>query len=265
MGAVYLAEQDHPHREVALKVIRADSYSAKLLRRFEHEAEMLGRLQHPGIAQIFEAGAHQTPHGLQPYFAMEYVRGEPIDDYAKERKLGTHARLELAAKVCDAIEHAHQKGVIHRDLKPGNILVTEDGQPKILDFGVARITDADVRSSTLHTDVGMLVGTLAYMSPEQASGDREIDGRADIYSLACVLFETLAAEPPFTSRAAHMIIAAKLSGVTPRSVRDLRPDVPAPLDAAIAKALARNPQDRFRSARAFGAALAASVQSSVAT
>ena len=168
--------------------------------------------------------------------------------------------VRLSVEVADALDFAHMREVIHRDIKPENILL-HDGHAIVADFGIAR---ALRRSGTEWTTAaGMAVGSPAYMSPEQASGDREIDGRADIYSLACVLFETLAGEPPFMSRAAHMIIAAKLAG-TPRAVRDLRADVPAALDAVIAKALARNAQDRFPTARAFSVALAATVQSSVA-
>jgi eukaryotic-like serine/threonine-protein kinase len=150
--------------------------------------------------------------------------------------------------------------VIHRDIKPENILL-HDGHAIVADFGIARAMRRS--GSEWTTAAGMTVGSPAYMSPEQASGDREIDGRADIYSLASVLYEMLASEPPFTARAAHMIIAAKLSS-TPRPVRDLRREVPPALDAAIAKALARSANDRFASARVFGVALAASVQSSVA-
>ena len=115
----------------------------ELLRRFEHEADALARLHHPGIAQIFEAGTADAGVGSQPYFAMEFIRGEPLRDYAQAHGSTTRARLELIAKICDAVQHAHQQGVIHRDLKPGNILVDETGQPKILDFGVARLTDGD--------------------------------------------------------------------------------------------------------------------------
>jgi non-specific serine/threonine protein kinase/serine/threonine-protein kinase len=137
MGAVYEAEQDHPRRTVALKLIKAGFASTDLLWRFELECEALGRLQHPGIAQIYEAGTSDTGDGPQPYFAMEFIRGQTLMEYADTHQLSTRERLEIVARVCEAVHHAHQRGLIHRDLKPGNILVDETGQPKVLDFGVA--------------------------------------------------------------------------------------------------------------------------------
>src|SRR5499425_815091 len=153
MGAVYEAEQDQLRRTVALKIIKPGLASPELLRRFEQESQALGRLQHPGIAQIYEAGTADSGFGPQPYFAMEFIRGESLLEYAKAHELNTRQRLELMAKVCEAVHHAHQRGIIHRDLKPGNILVDESGQAKVLDFGVARVTDSDTRT-TRQTDVG---------------------------------------------------------------------------------------------------------------
>ncbi len=154
MGTVYEAQQDHPSRTVALKVIRPGFASEHMLKRFDYEAHVLGLLQHAGIAQIHEAGTADTGSGPQPFFAMELIKGRPIVEYADQNKLGVRQRLELLAMVCDAVHHAHQKGVVHRDLKPANILVDESGQPKILDFGVARATDLDIRATTLGTDIG---------------------------------------------------------------------------------------------------------------
>jgi eukaryotic-like serine/threonine-protein kinase len=135
-------------------------HSADTLRRFETETEALGRLQHPGIAQIYDAGTADTHFGRQPYFAMELVHGRRLLTYCDQHSLNLRQRLELFVKVCDAIQHAHQRGLIHRDLKPANILIDESGQPKILDFGIARLTDSDAQA-TRRTDLGQIIGTLA--------------------------------------------------------------------------------------------------------
>src|SRR5262249_18755560 len=161
-------------RTVALKVIRAGLASPALVKRFTHEAQILGRLHHPGVAQVYEAGV--TAEGL-PFFALELIRGVPLDEYARRTRLDAAGRLGLVARVCDAVQHAHDNGVIHRDLKPANILVDEAGQPKVLDFGVARATDADLQTTTGRTEVGQLIGTLAYMSPEQMAADPELIDR----------------------------------------------------------------------------------------
>ncbi len=197
MGVVYEAEQENPRRAVALKLIKIGFATAELRRRFEQESSVLGRLHHPGIAQIYEAGVADTGFGPQPFFAMELVRGQPLREYADSHRLNVRQRLELLVKVCEAIDHAHQRGIIHRDLKPGNIFVEDSGQPKILDFGVARATDSDAQA-TRHTNLGQLVGTLAYMSPEQALADStELDERSDVYALGVVCYELLAGRLPY--------------------------------------------------------------------
>jgi WD40 repeat protein/predicted Ser/Thr protein kinase len=195
MGSVYEAEQDNPRRTVALKVIRPGVLSPELLSRFSHEAQILARLQHPGIAQVYEAGMSEDG---RPFFAMEFIRGMPLDEHARSRGLDAEARLDLLAKVCDAVQHAHDKGVIHRDLKPGNILVDASGQPKVLDFGVAHVTAADLVTSSSRTHTGQLLGTLTYMSPEQVAGrPTGLDGRSDVYTLGVILFELLAHRLPY--------------------------------------------------------------------
>ena len=253
MGVVYEAEQESPRRTVALKVVTAGILSREALVRFELEAEVLGRLQHPGIAQIYEAGRPDASSGWQPYFAMERIQGEPLTAHAARHDLSTRERLELVAKVCDAVHHAHQRGVIHRDLKPGNILVDETGQPKVLDFGVARATDSDLRTATLQTSVGQLVGTIPYMSPEQASGDPALlDVRSDVYSLGVVAYELVAGRLPYeldlrqvleAVRVVREVEAQPLSSVNAR----LRGDV----ETVIGKALAKEPERRYPSAAAF--------------
>jgi len=251
MGTVYEARQENPRRAVALKLIRARSLSDELLRRFKQESAVLGRLQHPGIAQIYEAGmAHNGKGQSVPFFAMEFVKGQTLTEFAAARKLGTRERLDLLAKVCDAVDHAHQKGVIHRDLKPANILVDESGQPKILDFGVARATDSDVQQCTMRTDIGQLIGTIPYMSPEQVGGDpNELDTRSDVYALGVIAYEMLAERMPYDLRkkmihdAARVIREdepAKLSSIN----RTLRGDV----ETIVVKALEKDKTRRYQSA-----------------
>ncbi|MCL4740878.1 MAG: protein kinase [Phycisphaerales bacterium] len=250
MGVVYLAEQERPRRTVALKIIRGAMASPSLLRRFEHEAEILGRMHHAGIAQIYEAGIARTDAGSQPFIAMELVEGPPITDYAEARRLSTGERLELLARVCDAIHHAHQRGVIHRDLKPSNILVDAHGQPKILDFGVARAMDADLQVTTLRTSVGQLIGTLPYMSPEQIAADpAEIDNRSDVYALGVLAFELLAGKLPFDLRSRSIPEAARIIRDDPPTRlsavdRTLRGDV----ETIVAKAIAKDKARRYQSA-----------------
>lgn len=206
MGVVYEAEQDRPRRRVALKLIRSSRPTEELRRRFENEAEMLGRLQHPGIAQIYDLGVDELG---QPFFAMERVDGPPLLDYAGRNALGTRARLELVAAICDAVEHAHVQGVIHRDLKPANILVQDhDGkpQPKILDFGVARAADSETGAEDGLTRTDQILGTLSHMSPEQLIGrSGDIDRRADIYALGVILYELLGGTLPLEVRGASLV------------------------------------------------------------
>jgi len=195
MGTVYEAEQDNPRRTVALKVIRSELVSPEHVKRFTHEAQILARLQHPGIAQVYEAGIGEDG---RPFFAMEFILGMPLDEYARTHGLDGAARLELPARVCDAVQHAHDKGVIHRDLKPGNILVDESGQPNVLDFGVAHVTAADLLTTSSRTQTGQLLGTLSYMSPEQITAHPSgLDGRSDVYTLGVILFELLAHRLPY--------------------------------------------------------------------
>ena len=197
MGIVYEAEQSMPRRRVALKAIRPGLTSRAVLRRFEHEAHVLGRMHHPGIAQVYEAGTAMPERGLQAFIAMEYVDGKPLVEHAKAERLSDRAKVELLVQVCDAVQHAHLRGVIHRDLKPSNILVDTSGHPRVLDFGVARISDAEAIGDGRTTAPGFLVGTLAYMSPEQVSGDpAEIDARTDVYALGVLLHELLSGSLP---------------------------------------------------------------------
>jgi eukaryotic-like serine/threonine-protein kinase len=253
MGAVYEAEQDSPHRIVALKVIRPGLASPELVRRFEQESLALGRLQHPGIAQIYEAGTADTGFGPQPFFAMEFVRGETLSEYAESHGLGTGERLELMARICEAVHHAHQRGIIHRDLKPGNIVVDETGQPKILDFGVARVTDTDVQASR-HTGVGQLVGTLSYMSPEQVLADPlDLDTRSDVYALGVILYELLTGRLPYdTAGKLHEVIHA-IREKDPVPLRTVNREYRGDIDVIVSKALEKDKARRYASAADLGA------------
>ncbi len=255
MGVVYLAEQENPRRHVAVKVICPGLVGRDVLKRFDLEVAMLGRLQHPGIAQIHEAATYEDESGTRPYFAMEFVDGSPLLDYARDHQLDLGDRLETFARICDAVEHAHQRGVIHRDLKPHNVLVDKSGQPKILDFGVARVTASDLQVSTMHTDVGQLIGTLAYMSPEQVLGRAaEIDTRSDVYALGIVLYELISDRLPYDLGGQTIVTAARvIAEQEPSSLTTISRRYRGDLDTIAQKALEKEPDRRYQSAAALAA------------
>jgi non-specific serine/threonine protein kinase/serine/threonine-protein kinase len=259
MGTVYLARRaDHAfERRVALKMVRGDMNSDVVVRRFEHERQILASLDHPHVARLYDGGT--TPEGL-PYFVMEYVEGEPITHYCTRRGLDTRARLAMFRTVCGAVQYAHQRLVVHRDLKPGNILVGADGQPKLLDFGIARLlAGAGVHESPGATLVSAL--TPDYASPEQVRG-QTVTTATDVYSLGVILYELLAGRRPFAIRASSLedIVrtvcetdplppSAAIDGAgdsgRPCPPHELRGDV----DTIVLRALRKEPERRYRSAQ----------------
>ncbi len=255
MGTVFLAEQENPKRQVALKVIQSGMASPQLIKRFEYEAQVLGQLHHPGIAQIFEADvAHLSSIDGEeeiPFFAMEFVDGVTLSEFVQTEPTHLEEKLKIFISICDAVEHAHQKGVIHRDLKPSNILIGQDGQPKILDFGVARATDSDVQA-TMMTNVGQMIGTLAYMSPEQVKGIPEnIDTRTDVYSLGVILYELLSGKLPVSVSEVSLVEAARqIQEDDASSLGTFDSRFRGDLDTIVAKALEKDKERRYPTASA---------------
>ncbi|MGB0717510.1 MAG: tetratricopeptide repeat protein, partial [Phycisphaerae bacterium] len=263
----------NPLRRVALKMLRPGMVSGPLAARLQRESQVLGRLQHPGIAHVYESGNVSVNGRIQPFFAMELIVGERINIHANNRGLGVLQRVELLSRVCDAVQHAHQKGVIHRDLKPANILVVESatvgtgsgslgvvdeiGQPKVLDFGIARVVESDVNVTTLQTSAGQVIGTLAYMSPEQLAGDVEqLDTRSDIYALGVVLWQLLTNRLPFDLNGMSMAEAARvIRDDAPPRLGSLHPDLRGDLETIVMKAIEKEPQHRYQTAAELSADL----------
>jgi tetratricopeptide (TPR) repeat protein len=256
MATVFLARDLKHDRLVAIKVPRSELAAALGPERFLREIRLAARLQHPHILGLIDSGTFEYQPGLSgPYYVMPYVEGESLRDrLLREGQLPLDDSLRIVREVALALDYAHRHGVIHRDIKPENILLS-DSQALIADFGVARALEA--AGGERLTETGIAVGTPSYLSPEQAAGGREVDGRADIYSLGCVLYEMLAGEPPFTGPTPQAIIAKRFSEPVPhlRTVRD----VPEAIEQAVTKALARSPADRFTTAAQFASALEAHV------
>jgi TolB-like protein/Flp pilus assembly protein TadD len=249
MATVYLARDVRHDRPVALKLLHAELAATLGPERFQREIRMAARLQHPHILTVHDSG----DAGGQLWFTMPFVEGESLRDrLRRERQLPINDAVRIAREAASALDYAHRHDIIHRDVKPENLLLTADGQVLVADFGIARALGAASEAGL--TETGTSIGTPAYMSPEQASGERALDGRTDIYSLGAVLYEMLAGEPPFTGPTAQAVIAKRFTGEIP-ALRKARPSVPEDVDRAITRALAVVPADRFGTAAEFAKAL----------
>jgi eukaryotic-like serine/threonine-protein kinase len=260
MATVFLATDLEQGRPVALKVMHPE-LAAVGAARFRREITIASRLEHPNILGVYDAGEAAG----RLWYAMPYVRGESLRDVLqRERRLPVPRAVRIAIDAACALEYAHQHGVLHRDIKPENVLLDEAGQTLLADFGLARATepDAGVGEAGALTATGYFVGSATYVSPEQASGQYEVDGRTDVYGLGCVLYEMLAGEPPITAPTAREVLA-KRAAVPAPPVGLLCPDVPPAVEAAIDRALVRWPSGRFGTAAAFASALESALSTAV--
>jgi len=260
MAKVYLAHDLKYDREVAVKVVRPELAAEVGIDRFLREIQVAARLHHPHILPLYDS---DQVEGLA-FYVMPYIKGETLRQrLARERQLPVGDALQIAREAADALDYAHKQGIVHRDIKPANILL-EGGHALVADFGIARAIGEDVvRQAQALTSPGGVIGTPSYMSPEQIEGSEHIDGRSDIYSLGCVLFEMLVGQPPFRGSTLTAVIANRLSNPTP-STREFRELVPEAVDAAIRKAMATLPADRFSTAAQFAEALGTSATVAIA-
>ena len=257
MGRVYEAQQLNPARPVAVKVLRPGFFTQETLRRFVREVSTLGSLRHPWITQVYSAGTYEYAGAELPYFVMELIADAlPITAYAKTRCLSVADRLALFRQVCDAIAYGHERGIVHRDIKPSNVLIDGLGHPKVIDFGVAQISNVRDRGTTL-TEPGQMVGTLQYMSPEQVSGrPGQVDARADVYSLGAVLYELLAGRPAYDLSGRSLFEAAKIvQEQRPNSLRAVNPAVPRSVAAIVQRCLSKDRGSRFQTAAELSATI----------
>ncbi len=250
MGVVFEAEHQTTHRIVALKVLRGGEAMPDRLKRFVLEAQVLNQMHHPGIAKLYETGMFAADDGQQPYFAMEMIHGRSLNKHVTENGLNLGQRVGLLIQICNAMQYAHLRGVVHRDLKPGNILVNDAGQPKILDFGLARVTNSDIQAVTMHTAAGQILGSLNYMSPEQASGmPDQIDFRADIYALGVIGFSMFSGRLPLNLRNKPLYLAIKdIQETQPPLLGTILPELRGDLESIIAKALQKKKERRYQNA-----------------
>ncbi len=257
MGAVWEAEQASPARRVAFKTLRSGAIAGRAGDRLEREAALLGRLNHPAVAQVYEAGSTEIDGQELPWIAMELVeQARPLLDHARERGLSPSARLELLIEVARAVHHGHERGVVHRDLKAGNVLVDGTGRVKVIDFGIASALEGEPSAERL-TRTGDMLGTLRSMAPEQFRSGAEIDARTDVFALGCLLYELLCGVPPLDVSALSFSEAVqRIERDPPRPPREAVESLGPELDWILARALAKRPQDRYPSAAALADDLA---------
>ncbi len=255
MGRVYLAFELSTKRKVALKVLLAGREAKdKQRRRFEREVEIAAGLEHPNIARLYSSGLHDQHY----WFAMEYVQGERLDKYVHKAGLGIREILVLFGRVCSAIGYAHQQGVIHRDLKPGNILVGANGQPRVLDFGLAKLADSTSETEQTISVPGEVLGTPAYMSPEQTHNDANaVDVRSDVYSLGVILYRLLTRQSPYGEETGLTATLLAIHQVQPPPPRQVRPEIDDDVSCIVMKALEKDPAKRYQNAGEMGRDIAA--------
>jgi serine/threonine-protein kinase len=247
VGEVYLAHDPHIDRKVALKVLHKEHLaSKKIIKRFIKEAKAIGRLSHPSIVSVYDVG---KDHGTI-YIAMEYLEGRPLNEVFQSEKLDIASTVDIGRQVAAALDYAHQQGIVHRDVKPSNMIITDDHQVKLTDFGIAHFEDASI---TLQTCSGDILGTPAYMSPEQVGG-RDVDGRSDIYALGVILYELLVGKRPFIENT----LTALFKAITQNNLippEKANPSIPSGLSDIVVKAMDKNPDRRYQSGATLVSAL----------